>query len=68
MALLRLVVFGNCGRLISGVFLLVGLEVFYFVAFIVRIITVCMAFALPGSITDTSPRNDIIDGYWILTT
>jgi len=68
LALLCLVVFGNCGLLISGVFLPVGLEVVYFVALIVSVITVFMAFALPGGITDTSPRNDIIDGYWILST
>jgi len=68
LALLRLIVFGNCGLLITGIFLLVVLEVFYFVVLIVRTITVCVVFALPGSIMDTSPRNDIVDRYWILTT
>jgi hypothetical protein len=63
LALLRLVEFGNSGLLIRGAFLLLELEVFYFVALIVCGITVFVVFALPGSIADISPRNDIIDGY-----
>jgi len=67
LALLRLVVSGDCGLFVSGVFFLVGLKVFYFVVLIVRIVTVLLMLAFPGGITDSSPRNDIIYGYWVLT-
>jgi len=60
-------VFGTSGLLISGVFFLVRLQVFYFVSLIVRIIAVIVVLALPWVITDGSPRNDIIYRYWILT-
>jgi hypothetical protein len=64
LALLRLVVSGDGGLFVSGVFFLVGLKVFYFV---VLIVTVPVMLAFPGGITDSSPRNDIIYGYWVLT-
>jgi hypothetical protein len=46
LTLLRLVVFGDSGLLISGVFFLVRLQGFYFVS-IVRIIAILVVLALP---------------------